>query len=210
MVKATRRGAPAQPLAKRKQSRSCVWWFLLGIALGGGAGHFMSTRREATTPQAAASPTANRESQAAPVQPTFRFPQLLNEATVEVGDKAPPPPPPAPRPQPPVALPPPTATSTPASSAPTVPPPPTEPATAPRSGTFVVQAGSFTSAADADRRKAELALLGISSSVQTATLANGRTAYRVRTGAYPSKQSAEQVRAKLQRNGKEGMTIPIK
>ncbi|AFL75636.1 SPOR domain-containing protein [Thiocystis violascens] len=210
MVKATRRGAPAQPLAKRKQSRSCVWWFLLGIALGVIAGNFMSTRRDVTTPQPAASPTPNLESKAAPVQPTFHFPQLLNEATVEVGDKAPPPPPPAPRPQPPVAQPPPPVTPTPASPKQAAPPPPAEPVTAPRSGTFVVQAGSFTSAADAERRKAELALLGISSSIQTATLASGRTAYRVRTGSYPSKQSAEQVRAKLQRNGKEGMTIPIK
>ncbi|MBK5964484.1 sporulation protein [Thiocystis minor] len=208
MVKETRRGTPARLLVKRKQSCSCVWWLLLGIALGVVAGNFMSTRRDATNPQPGASPSTNRESQAAPVQPTFHFPQLLNDATVEVGDKGPPPPPPAPRPQPPVEQPQPMVEDP--STLPSDAPRPAEPVPAARSGTYVVQAGSFTSAADAERRKAELALLGISSRVQTATLPSGKTAYRVRTGAYSSKQAAEQVRAQLKRNGKEGMTIPIK
>lgn len=88
--------------------------------------------------------------------------------------------------------------------------PPAQPVAPPRSGTYVVQAGSFVTAGDAERRKAELALLGISSSIQSATLPNGKTAYRVRTGSYSSKQAAEQIRAQLKRNGKEGMTIPVK
>ena len=208
MVKETQRGTPARPLAKRKQSRSCVWWFLLGIALGVVAGNFISTRREATDRQPDATVSPNREPRSAPVLPSFKFQEILSDTSVEVGDKGPPPPPPAPRPQPPAEQPPPVGEAP--TTSPSAVPQPAESAPAARSGTYVVQAGSFTSAADAERRKAELALLGISSKVQTATLPSGKTAYRVRTGAYSSKQSAEQVRAQLKRNGKEGMTIPIK
>ncbi len=208
MAKGSRRGA-SSPTPKRKQSRSCVWWFLLGIALGVVVGNFMATRRPVPDRQPEVAAPA-RESQPAPVQPRFQFPQLLNDATVEISDKSPPPPP-APRPQPPAAQPPAAQPSIPPARAPATPSPATPPpATAARGGTYLVQAGSFNSAADAERRKAELALLGISSSVQTATLASGRTAYRVRTGVYSSKRAADQVRAQLKRNGKEGMTIPVK
>lgn len=194
MVRSYRRAPPPSP-PKRKQSRSCVWWFLTGIALGAVAGNFVATRH----PTANQPPDVARESRPAPVQPKFQFQQLLNDATVETGDRLPPPPPPAPRPQP---LAQPLAAGLPDTAI-------APPMVAPRSGTYVVQAGSFVSAADAERRKAELATLGIPSGIQTATLASGKKAYRVRTGAYSSKQAAEQVRAQLQRHGKEGLTIPI-
>lgn len=48
-------------------------------------------------------------------------------------------------------------------------------------GRYRVQAGSFSSYADADRRKAELALLGLESEIQSVTLEDGRTVYRVRS-----------------------------
>jgi cell division protein FtsN len=85
-----------------------------------------------------------------------------------------------------------------------------EPLPEARSGTYLVQVGSFNRPADAERLKAQLALLGVSASIQTATLANGKTTHRVRTGAYASKQDAEKVRSLLKRHGKDGLTIPVK
>jgi len=48
-------------------------------------------------------------------------------------------------------------------------------------GVYVLQAGSFTEPADADRRRAELALLGIESRVQKVSI-DERTYHRVRIG----------------------------
>ena len=48
-------------------------------------------------------------------------------------------------------------------------------------GNYVLQAGSFTDITDADRRRAELALLGIESRVQRITI-DDRTYHRVRIG----------------------------
>lgn len=49
-------------------------------------------------------------------------------------------------------------------------------------GRYRIQAGSFSEYADADRRKAELALLGLESEIQSMKLDDGRTVYRVRSG----------------------------
>lgn len=48
-------------------------------------------------------------------------------------------------------------------------------------GRYRIQAGSFSKHADADRRKAELALLGLESEIESVTLDGGRTVYRVRS-----------------------------
>lgn len=49
-----------------------------------------------------------------------------------------------------------------------------------KQGIYVIQAGSFSGLADANKRKAELGLLGIRSEIKTGD-ANGRTVYRVYT-----------------------------
>lgn len=48
-------------------------------------------------------------------------------------------------------------------------------------GRYLIQAGSFSRYADADRRKAELALLGLESEIEGVTLEDDRTVYRVRS-----------------------------
>lgn len=48
-------------------------------------------------------------------------------------------------------------------------------------GRYLIQAGSFSTYADADRRKAELALLGLESEIEGVKLDDGRTVYRVRS-----------------------------
>lgn len=195
---------PTQTTPKRKQTnRTCVWWFLLGTLVGVIVGNLYASRRAETTPppEEVAKPVSNERPPA--VQPSFKFQEILSDTQVDVSDKGPPPPPPAPRPQPPAAE------QTPAEPMPETTSPVAEPVAA-TPGTYIVQAGSFKRAADAERLRAELGLLGIAASVQVATLPNGQTTHRVRTGPYANKQTAEQVRNQLKRNGKDGVTYPVR
>jgi hypothetical protein len=63
-------------------------------------------------------------------------------------------------------------------------------------GRYRIQAGSFSEYADADRRKAELALLGLESEIQGVTLEEGRTVYRVRSAPI---EELERLNATLKR-----------
>ncbi len=65
-----------------------------------------------------------------------------------------------------------------------------------RSGTYLLQAGSFRRHADADRRKAELALLGIQGRIEKVRVADG-VWHRVRLGPFNSLEQANQVRTQL-------------
>jgi cell division protein FtsN len=67
-------------------------------------------------------------------------------------------------------------------------------------GRYWIQAGSFRRQQDADRRKAELALLGLSSSIQAVTL-EGQTWHRVRIGPLPDAGQAETTRRRLAEHG---------
>jgi cell division protein FtsN len=67
-------------------------------------------------------------------------------------------------------------------------------------GRYWIQAGSFRRYQDADRRKAELALLGLGSSIQAVTL-DGQTWHRVRVGPLPGAAEAESTRRRLADNG---------
>lgn len=68
------------------------------------------------------------------------------------------------------------------------------PALAP--GRYWIQAGSFRRFADADRRKAELALLGLTSSIQAVSI-EGQTWHRVRIGPLSDAGQAESTRRQL-------------
>lgn len=48
-------------------------------------------------------------------------------------------------------------------------------------GRYIIQAGSFSTYKDADRRKAGLALLGVESTIQKVAIEGGRSVYRVRS-----------------------------
>jgi cell division protein FtsN len=67
-------------------------------------------------------------------------------------------------------------------------------------GRYWIQAGSFRRHQDADRRKAELALLGFSSGIQAVTL-DGQTWHRVRIGPLPDAAQAENTRRRLAESG---------
>ena len=67
-------------------------------------------------------------------------------------------------------------------------------------GRYWIQAGSFRRFADADRRKAELALLGLTSSIQAVAI-EGQTWHRVRIGPLPDAAQAESTRRRLTEAG---------
>ena len=65
-----------------------------------------------------------------------------------------------------------------------------------QTGTYVLQAGSFTDVSDADRRRAEIALLGIESRVQRIMI-DDRTYHRVRVGPIKDLDRLNRVRSQL-------------
>ena len=64
---------------------------------------------------------------------------------------------------------------------------------------YILQAGSFQSAADAEQMKARLALLGSMANVQTVTV-NGQTWHRVRIGPFKGARKADEMRRMLSDN----------
>lgn len=72
----------------------------------------------------------------------------------------------------------------------------TEPQAIDEPGVYLLQAGSFSTHNDADRRRAELALHGIESRVQRATV-NGREYYRVYIGPIEELDQLNMTRSRL-------------
>lgn len=73
-------------------------------------------------------------------------------------------------------------------------------------GQFILQAGSFRSAEDADQMKARLALLGTVANVQSVTV-NDQTWHRVRIGPITGNRQADQLRRQLQDNGVDVLVL---
>ena len=89
-----------------------------------------------------------------------------------------------------------------------------EPATVTRSpstvrANYLVQVGSFRRTEDADRLKAQLALLGFESRVVAAKINAHETRYRVRSGPYAGKDALNRARERLADNGFRGIVIRI-
>jgi len=75
------------------------------------------------------------------------------------------------------------------------------PAAAKAGERFWLQAGSFTSEADAENLKARLALAGWQANVQTGTLPDKGVRFRVRLGPYDNTDELNRIRSDLTRNG---------
>lgn len=71
-----------------------------------------------------------------------------------------------------------------------------EPRAIVKPGLYILQAGSFTRLEDADRRRAELALQGIESSIQRVTI-DDKTYHRVRIGPTDDLQELNMLRSRL-------------
>lgn len=76
-------------------------------------------------------------------------------------------------------------------------------------GTYILQVGSFKRYADADAFKAQLALKGFESTIQTVTIDNTITRHRVRIGPIKERKLS-QARARLRKNDLEFMLLKIK
>jgi cell division protein FtsN len=71
---------------------------------------------------------------------------------------------------------------------------------------YLLQVGSFKTAADADQMKAQLALTGVEASVQSVTV-NDATWFRVRVGPVQGARQADEIRRRLQDNGIDSLVM---
>ncbi|MDT8363278.1 MAG: SPOR domain-containing protein [Nitrosomonas sp.] len=89
--------------------------------------------------------------------------------------------------------------------APTKAPPPRPPvktvAASPEYTKYYLQAGSFSNRDAAERRKAELALLGVIATVVTQKSGDNATAHRVQIGPFNKMEDIDRIRGSLQSNG---------
>jgi cell division protein FtsN len=194
MTRDYRKGSP--PPRRRKEPRgTCAFWFLAGGLVGAfGVGvAWMLNDQQASPSLASVSATAPAEEPRP--KPKFDFYETLPKEEVIV---------PAEREPEPVPLPPREQTPQPAPTARVEPSPTPQTPAAPNS--YILQVGSFRRSDDAEKLKAQLALLGIQTSIQTVTIDSGQTYHRVRTGAY-ARSAANEVRAKLQSNGHKPMMM---
>lgn len=74
------------------------------------------------------------------------------------------------------------------------------------SGPYMLQAGSFRSATDAEGLRAQLTLLGLDATIQSVTV-NDSTWHRVRVGPYEGAREADGARRRLVENGFEAMVL---
>jgi cell division protein FtsN len=209
---------PSVSPRRRTSSRgTCAFWFLFGGVLGAFGVGYAWMIHEPASPTALSEEATTRPAPSPAPERTFDFYSLLpeEEVVVPAEDDAPTTP----------ALPSPASAQTPSQSAPqSAPqsasrptPTPTQgtsqsaaatptPAASAGGGDYLLQLGSFRSTADAERLKAQLALKGIQTSIQTVTIDNGQTYHRVRTAAL-DKAQAQAMRSKLQGQGQESMMV---
>jgi len=83
-------------------------------------------------------------------------------------------------------------------------------ATLKRPGTYVLQAGSFKKHDQADRMKANLALLGIEAKIQSVTINSKDTWHRVRIGPYKNLSEINRIRTRLQKNSINAILLKLK
>jgi cell division protein FtsN len=72
---------------------------------------------------------------------------------------------------------------------------------------YLIQAGSFKNAADADGFKARLALMGIESRVQTVTIDNASTWHRVQVGPIIGRDKADALQTQLKKNNIDSLLM---
>ncbi len=75
---------------------------------------------------------------------------------------------------------------------------------------YFLQAGSFQNPADADNRKAQLAIVGFEAAVEPINLPDKGTWYRVRLGPYTKIDEINKVRSTLATNGIDVSLVKLK
>jgi len=77
-------------------------------------------------------------------------------------------------------------------------------------GTYYLQAGSFRAFDQADRLKAQLALLGLHAGIETVTVNKNETWHRVRVGPYKNLDDLNRSRALLKENSMAAVLVKLK
>ncbi|MXX17198.1 MAG: hypothetical protein F4Z52_08325, partial [Gammaproteobacteria bacterium] len=75
--------------------------------------------------------------------------------------------------------------------------------------TYMLQAGSFSRPAEADRQKARIALLGLSAGIQKVTIQGRGDFYRVRLGPYASYSRMEDADRRLKGEGIQAIRLKV-
>ncbi len=77
-------------------------------------------------------------------------------------------------------------------------------------GTYILQVGSFRNEAEAERRRARLALLGLEARVQTIAIDGEATWHRVQVGPYDELGVLNDARVRLRENDIEAMALKVR
>ncbi|ABI58113.1 SPOR domain-containing protein [Alkalilimnicola ehrlichii MLHE-1] len=72
---------------------------------------------------------------------------------------------------------------------------------------YLLQAGSFRRASDAERMRANLALLGVEARIQRVELDGGQVRHRVQVGPFDDGERLDRIRARLEDNGYETLRM---
>jgi cell division protein FtsN len=183
----TRRPASRRPRAKKKQPMPGWVWMSFGLAIGlSVAGAIYIRDWQAPTGDSSAPPVAPTIAKSKPQSPEpeaepehrFQFYEMLPNFEVVIPEEE-------------------------ESARPDVRPTPVE-----SPGIYVLQAGSFSSYADADRVKAQLALLGIVSGIQKISI-DDKVYHRVRIGPVEDLSRLNALRQQLRQAQVEVMVIRV-
>ncbi len=79
-----------------------------------------------------------------------------------------------------------------------------------KASTYLLQVGSFRVFAEADNLKAQLALLGVESRIETVTGSDNDTWHRVRVGPYNDPRELNKIRTRLLNNNINAILLQIK
>ena len=190
---------------RRAQHGSGFFWFVTGVVVGAFGVGLAWTLQEGQPPPPPAAPAAGEQRPAA--KPRFDFYNILPEMEVLVPDEEfsgkPPTIPPKPKPSQKAE---PASEPTPSASETTT----SKDSPAADGNSYLLQVASYRTASDAERLKAQLALLGVQAQIQKVTINGKDTYHRVRAGPYKGKESANAARALLARNGLESIAIKLK
>ena len=204
---------PTTPRSKRRSGKSCGFWFIFGLMLGGfGVGLYLMVRTPIQAPAPGAAVAKTESAKSPPVAPTrFDFHDILPELEVVVSDNE--------LAKPDVKKP---EEKRPEDKKPdekqaeavkkpdAAKPEPAKAATESGGGNYMVQIASLRTAADAERFKAQLAMQGIQAKVQTVTVNGKDTYHRVQAGPYQGKQAVNEVRSQLKAKGMDTIAVKLK
>lgn len=84
------------------------------------------------------------------------------------------------------------------------------PAATTATSSYLIQTASFRAQPEAERHKASLALLGVESRIETVTIDNKDTFYRVRIGPITEWSRVQSTMARLEENGIQGMIVRLR